>query len=399
MFASFVLAIVAAAGVVISTTQTVLTLLFRRRGRFFGSGLPGQAASIAFPRAASRRPLVSILKPVCGLEDELRDNLISFVDLHGIDYEVILSVADSDDPAIAVIDEVMRDYPAAPFRLVIGGDPAFERMNRKVARLIEAEKYARGEILFISDANVRVEPHVIAETIDAFRGTVGCVSNIFTGSGASTFGATIESLHLVSFVAPGSVLAAFVGVPCVVGKSMAISRRALRAVGGFVQFADVLAEDQAIGLAVRKAGYDVVLSPHVVRNIVVRRTLRRALDRQIRWNKIRYAFSKGMYTAELLTNPLPFAIMAATIACVTTASVAPAAFIAAIAALRIAQVAVLAAATRAPLTLRQLLAVPVLDLCQFAVQFVPYFSNRVTWRGHTARIGPSTRLVAIERAA
>lgn len=397
MFATIVLAIVAAVGVAISSLQTVLTLLFRRRRGFFGGGLHEQAGPTRFPQAGSRRPFISILKPVCGLEDELRENLLSFVDLHGVDYEVILSVADPDDPAIAVIDEVMKN--GGPFRLVVGGEPRFERMNRKVARLIEAERHARGEILFISDANVRVEPHIIATTVDAFRGRVGCVSNLFTGTGASSFGATIESLHLLSFVVPGSVLAAFAGVPCVVGKSMAISRRALRATGGFAAFADVLAEDQAIGLAVRNAGFDVVVSPEIARNVVVHRTVRRALDRQIRWNKIRFAFSKWTYSAEFLTNPLPFAIATAVVAGASTHSVAPFALVPIVAGLRTLQVAGLAFATRARLTPAQLCAVPILDVLQFGAQFVPYFSDRVTWRGYTARIGPSTRLVAVTEQA
>lgn len=397
MFATIVLAVVAAVGVAISTVQAVLTVMFRRRGRFFGRGLHEQASPTRFPPAGSRRPFVSILKPVCGLEDELRENLLSFADLHGIDYEVILSVADPLDPAMKVIDEVLE--LGGPFRLVVGGEPRFERMNRKVARLIAAERHARGEIVFISDANVRVEPHTIAMTIDAFRGRVGCVSNLFIGTGASTFGATIESLHLLSFVVPGSVLAAFAGVPCVVGKSMAISRRALRAIGGFAAFADVLAEDQVIGLAVQKAGFDVIVSPEVARNVVVRRTVRRALDRQIRWNKIRFAFSKATYTAEFLSNPLPFAIATAAFACASTQSLAPFGIVAMVAGLRIAQIAALALATGARLTFWQLCAVPVLDLLQFGAQFVPYFSNRVTWRGYTARIGPSTRLIAVREQA
>ena len=42
---------------------------------------------------------------------------------------------------------------------------------------------------------------------------------------------------------------------------------------------------------------------------------------------------------------------------------------------------------------------PVLDLLQFAVQFVPYYDDRVTWRGTTARIGPATVLIDIPAAA
>jgi ceramide glucosyltransferase len=190
---------------------------------------------------------------------------------------------------------------------------------------------------------------------------------------------------------PGNVVAAFARVPCVVGKSMAISRQALRAIGGFEPFAGVLAEDQAIGLAVRHAGYQVVLSPLVVRNVVVRRTLGRALDRQIRWNKIRYAFSKGTYSTEFLVNPLPFAITAALFG-------APLSIPLLIVALRIAQVALVGAATSAPMRFRELLLVPLLDLLQFSAQFVPYLDDRVTWRGYSARLGPNTVLLDVAAA-
>ncbi|MHB0969989.1 MAG: glycosyltransferase [Thermoanaerobaculia bacterium] len=399
VFSTIVFAMIAAVGVALTSAQVILTIAFRRHGRFFGRGPRGRAGGSASPRGASR-PFVSILKPVSGLEDELRGNLESFAALADVDYEVIFSVADPDDPALEVIRDVMTAHPAAPFRLVTGGDPRLERGNRKVARLVAAEPAARGDILFISDANARVEANAIAETIAAFTGTVGCVSNLFTGSGASTFGATIESLHILGFVGPGSVLAAFGGVPCVVGKSMAISLNALRAIGGFARFADVLAEDQAIGLAVRKAGYDVVLSPVTVRNVIVRRTLRRALDRQIRWNKIRYAFSKLTYTAEFLLNPLPFAIALSAIAAAAQWSLAPFLIAAIVAVIRVVQLALLAAATGASLRASQIAAAPLQDLLQFGAQFFPYFDDRVTWRGHVARIGPSTRLLpVVEKAA
>lgn len=305
-------------------------------------------------------------------------------------YEVICSVADRNDPALAVLERVRFAHPFAPFRVVLGGDPSLERMNRKVARLVAAEREARGDILLISDSNVRVEPDDLARTLVAFHDpSVGCVSNLFTGDGAESVGAKVESLHLLSFVVPGNVIAEFADVPCVVGKSMAITRQALRAIGGFAAFSNVLAEDQAIGLAVTEAGYQVALSPVVVRNVIVNRTLKRAVDRQIRWNKIRYAMSRSCYASELLVFPLPLAILAASagwIAGVTAALFLPLAAIA----LRIAQVAVLAYATNARVSLPL---VPLLDVLQFGAQFVPYFDDTVTWRGHTARIGRNTELV------
>jgi ceramide glucosyltransferase len=366
--------ILTAIGVVLTTLQSVLTAIFRGR-RFFAEG-----------RQRSL-PAVSILKPVCGMEDELEANLASFANLRGFDYEVLISVADPNDPALPIV----RRFPQ--FRVIVGGDPELEAGNRKVARLIAAAKHARGEVLFISDANVRVEPDDLARTVALFRDPkVGCVSNLFTGAGAKSFGATIESLHLLSFVVAGNVLAAFAKVPCVVGKSMAISREALDAVGGFERFARVLAEDQAVGLAVKEAGFDVVLSPLVVRNIVVRRTLKRALDRQIRWNKIRYAFSRAMYTSEFLLHPFAWSLLVA-------ACGGPPLFVLLVGILRIAQVALLAIVTGAPLRGRDLLALPLLDVLQFGAQFVPYFDDRVTWRGYTARLGPNTELIEIAEAA
>lgn len=302
--ATFLFGFLALLGTIVTTIQALLTRRFRKTLLPFVEGLPSRQAD-----------LVSILKPVCGLDDELEQNLLSFTALRGIRYEVIVSAEEWSDPAVELVRRVMREHPAAPFRLVVDAGSRAGVVNRKVERLIAAAAVAKGNILFISDSNTRVEAVDLAATVAAFANPlVGCVSNVFTGQGARTLGATVESLHLLGFVVPGAVLAAEAGVPCVVGKSMAISRRAFEAIGGFAPYRRVLAEDQAIGLAVKKAGFSVVLSPVVVRNVVVDRSVRRAVDRQVRWNKIRFAFSRSLYTSELLLNPLPFALVAALLA-------------------------------------------------------------------------------------
>ncbi|HYR27418.1 MAG TPA: glycosyltransferase, partial [Thermoanaerobaculia bacterium] len=248
---SVLLAALAILGVILTTAQAVLVRRFRRRA--------ADGTSSAF---------VSILKPVCGLDDELEENLLSFVALDGIRYEVIVSAEDRDDPALEVVQRVMCAHPEAPFRVVVDGGSRRGVVNRKVERLIAAARVATGDILLVSDSNVRVDRDAIAKTVALFDDPrVGCVSNLFTGAGAKTLGATIESLHLLGFVAPGAVLAATAGIPCVVGKSMALSRRAYEAIGGFASFVRVLAEDQAVGLAVKRAGFEVRLSPVVVRNV------------------------------------------------------------------------------------------------------------------------------------
>lgn len=331
---------------------------------------------------------MSILKPVCGLDDELEENLISFTRLRGIRCEVIISAERWDDPAVAVARRVMQQHPEAPFRLVVDAGTQHGVVNRKVERLIAAAAVAKGDIFFISDSNVRLEPRDVAKTVAAFANPrTGCVSNLFTAARANSFGATIESLHLLAFVAPGAVLAAAAGVPCVVGKSMAITRRVHNAIGGFARFRRVLAEDQAIALAVRDAGFAVALSPVVVRNVVVDRTIRGAVDRQIRWNRIRFAFSRALYACELILNPLPFALLTGHVP-----------IVAAVLCARWLQLALLNRALGAGLTWKQLALTPLLDAAMLYAFFAALLSNRITWRGYEARIGRGTEIVEVATA-
>lgn len=372
--------LIAGVGLLLTTIQTLLTILFRRRLRPFPGALPFRPGG----------SFVSILKPVCGLDDELEENLISFTTLGGIDYEVIVSAEEWTDPAVEVVRRVMRMYPAAPFRLVVESGSTGKVVNRKVERLITAMSRARGDLIFISDSNVRVLPDDFARTVELFADpSVGCVSNLFTGSGAEDLGAALESLHLLSFVIPGAVLAAVAGVPCVVGKSMVIRRSVLSDIGGFERFRTILAEDQAIALAIRAAGRRVVLSPVAVRNVIVKRSVHRAAERQIRWNKIRFSFSRDLYGAEILLNPLPFAVVAAGLDPAWSLPLLLVVFV------RVGQAALLRRAIGEPVRLGEVFLMPALDLLMAVTWLVPFFSNSVTWRGYRARIGRNTEMIQV----
>ncbi len=390
------LAFLSVAGLLLTSLPVALLGLLRRRGRPFGAGPRGRAGAASPSGASTAAPRLSILKPLSGLDDGLEENLVSFARLSGISYEVVLSAARRDDPAVTVAERVMARFPEAPFRLVVG-EPAGRRpANPKVGRLVVAERHALGDVLLVSDSNVRVEPDDVARTVALLDDPgAGCVSNLFVGAGASDLGSRIEALHLLTFVVPGNVLAAFGGVPCVVGKSMALRRDVLERIGGFAAFGDVLAEDQAIGLAVHRAGWRVLLSPVVVRNVVERRTLGRALARQVRWNKIRFAFSRAVYGAELLMNPLPLSLGAAAAGAAAGSSLLPSLLaLAAVALLaRILQASLLGRLLGHPVDGLTLLAMPAKDLLQLATQVVPYASKEVAWHGLRARIGPGTMLV------
>ena len=400
--AALLLGALALAGLVMTSLPVALLARLRRRRRPFVRGPRARAGSASSPRGGSTaaRPRLSVLKPLKGLDDGLEENLASFARLSGVDYEVVLSVADPKDPALHAVTRVQARFPDAPFVLVVGGAPEGRIGNPKVERLVAAARVARGDLFLVSDSNVRVAPDDVARTVALFDDPgVGCVSNLFVGTGARDLGAVIESLHLLTFVVPGNVLAAWGGTPCVVGKSMALPRAVHDAIGGFAAFGDVLAEDQAIGLAVAEAGFRVVLSPVVVENVVERRTLARALDRQVRWGKIRYAFSKALFAGEILLNPFPVALLAALLASAAGSHWAgPLSSLAAVALLfRMLQASLLGRLCGAPLGPAALLAMPLKDLLQLGTQLVPFFSKEVVWQGHRARIGKGTVLESVEQ--
>ena len=386
------LAALTARALVITSVQVFLVWRVRRRP--FAAG--PLAAGDSLPDGSSRPPRVSVLKPLSGLEDRLEENLESFTRLRGVDFEVILSVEKPDDPAVAIARRVLERNPGAPFRLVVGEGSRARIRNGKVDRLLAASRHATGDVFLVSDANVRIGPDDVARTVALFSDpSVGCVSNLFIGEGARTFGAIVESLHLLTFVVPGTAIAEAGNVPCVVGKSMALSRTVLERIGGFGAFLDVLAEDQAIGLAVKEAGYRVVLSPVVIRNVFEDRPLRRALDRQVRWGKIRFSFSAFTYSTEFLMNPLAIALAALAAGAVLTPELVPVlgGLVLVTALARILQAGLLALITGAPLGRLHLALMPVKDLLQLATQVVPYFSRHVSWHGHRTRLGPGTVLL------
>src|SRR5688500_7147255 len=147
MIAALIFAVLSIIGTILTTLQALLTRGFRRTGDPFGAGLPSSRQAASF---------ISILKPVCGLDDELEENLISFTRLEGIRYEVIISAEEWNDPALEVVRRVMWRHPQAPFRVIVDSGSQRGVVNRKVERLIAAARAAAGEIFVISDSNVRV---------------------------------------------------------------------------------------------------------------------------------------------------------------------------------------------------------------------------------------------------
>src|SRR6185312_3870653 len=131
------------------------------------------------------------------------------------------------------------------------------------------------------------------------------------GIGEQRIGSLMDNLHLCASVGAGMIGAKrVVGKDIVVGKSMALRKTDLAALGGFEAFADVLAEDYLLGKKV-SATLDkrVVVGKAAVRNVSERRDARDFYRRYRRWSVMHCQCIGGpVYAAQALLNPTMVAV-------------------------------------------------------------------------------------------
>lgn len=71
-------------------------------------------------RPLESAPPVSILKPLMGVDDNLKDSLETYFNMDYPKYELIFCVQDPNDPSISLVRELMSQYPDVDARLFFG---------------------------------------------------------------------------------------------------------------------------------------------------------------------------------------------------------------------------------------------------------------------------------------
>jgi ceramide glucosyltransferase len=339
------------------------------------------------------RPWVSILKPIAGADDDLRDNLESFAALDYPAYELVFGLTSRDDPALPIVRAFLAAHPALPARLVWTRPARGAVRNPKVAQLIDLTREARGSVLVVSDANVRVPPTYLRSLVSCLlRPGVGLVSSVIAGSGERTLGAALENAQLGAAVAPAVVTAHRVfGRPITVGKSMAMRRADLVRVGGWESVADVLAEDDVLGQRFHALGYGVELCLEPIHNRNVNGSPLRTIERHARWAKMRRALVPHLFLGEPLLSPLVIATL------VALASPSEMALQLVGCALALQLVGALLGhtllAARRPLLLTAL--EPLRIAAGFACWCLAVASRRVSWRGNAFLVTAGSKLVPV----
>jgi ceramide glucosyltransferase len=340
--------------------------------------------------APQYRPPISVLKPLCGVDEGLYENLVSFVTQLYPKFELVLGVADSRDPALAIVARLRRAYPQAAFRVVIHGEEN-PLANPKVISLSHMARAAKYEHLLISDSNVRAAPdYLSAIAVEMADPKVGLVSNLIVGKGAVSVGAHCENLHLNTFVLATVSLADLADKPCVVGKSMLMRRSQLDELGGFDGVRDVLAEDYVLGQRFYEAGYRVVLSRHAIVTYNQRLSMRRFLARHLRWAQLRRNGALGPFLCEPLLYASPFIAPSLIVSDGKSSLLWALALLA-----RVVSDGILCRrATGSWPSLVALVMLPVKDTLLLSVWLIALVRRSVTWRGHQLRITKGSRLIA-----
>ena len=333
-------------------------------------------------------PPITILKPLKGRYEDLEANLRSFFELDYPIYQLLFCVAETNDPAIDVVNRLIEEFPEADATLIVGC-PAFG-LNPKVQSLAAMDRHRRHDILLISDSNVRVRPSYLRETACYLAEPgVGLVSNLFAGVDEQQTGAVLENLQLNGFIAGGVALASTLRITCVVGKSMLMPVAALEAAGGFAAVRNLLAEDQALGLRIRNAGYSIRLSHHVIDNVNQSRGFRWFLNRHSRWYKIRRQMALPAFLAEPVSNLTAIGLVWA----LSGDSGVAWGGLVVLVGLGILRDAVCTYRLRGSIPkIRHLLFSPAKDLLLLPVWLDAILSPRIHWRGHRFLIGRYTRL-------
>lgn len=263
------------------------------------------------PQGRSARLPITVMKPLCGLEPRLEENLSTLCEQTYPVYQLLFGVRDPNDPAIAVVKRLIARYPEQDIGLV--ADSRVHGSNFKVSNLINMAGAARHPWLVIADSDIAVRPDYLAKVSAPLADpAVGIVTCLYRGRSLDTFWTRLGVLFIDTWFIPSvRVVSAFGGSSFGFGATIAIRADTLRASGGFQALRSRLADDFWLGQLARNRGLATVISEVCVTTDVTENDFPSMWSRERRWmqtirgvNPLGYAFTFVTFTFPLLAAGL-----------------------------------------------------------------------------------------------
>ncbi len=210
-----------------------------------------------------RLPPLTILKPLCGAEPSLYENLRSFCEQDYPEFQIVFGVLDPADAALSVVERLVAEFPSLPIDVVINSQ--LHGGNRKTSNLINLLAQARHDVLVMADSDARVGPDYL-KTVSAplLDREVGLVTCLFRGIAIPRLWSRLGAMYINEWYMPSVLLARLFGHRGYVsGQTICLRRETLQAMGGLQVIADHLADDYQLGERVRGLGLRIVLSHYM----------------------------------------------------------------------------------------------------------------------------------------
>jgi len=355
-----------------------------------GVGSRGRNGATA-PRPAG----VTILKPLCGIDEELEKNLVPFFELDHAPLQLVFGAADANDPAIALVRRLARRHPGRHVTIVTGANP--DVANPKIAVLESLLPHARHGIILLSDSNVRLYGDEIARVLPAFDDPqVGMVYQPVVATGECTAAAAIENLHYTEYAAFLTIGAhVLAGQHTVNAKGQWVRRAALADIGDFAHVRDRGADDYEMSRLVQRAGWRLQPAAAVVRVVQRDWSWRSLVQRNLRHAGLRWRICPWAYPLELLFNPVPWVLPLLASGRAGSATIAAAVVCGKL----LLELSAARLLRGVPLPARFVPLVAVKDLLIFGCWFVALFARTATWRDRRYRLCPGGRIEPLHPAA
>jgi len=256
-------------------------------------------------------PPVVMIKPVRGLDLGARENYRSFVEQDYPNFRILFTVDNPEDPAVALIRELVRDFPDRVELVVVSERTGQNRKMNKVAAV--ARELGSVPYILVNDSDIRVDPSYLREIMRPMLADpgVGAVTCMQRGIPEGGFPSRLAALMLNSEAIPqGLVAYTLMPMSYLYGPSMLFSAEALRAIGGFDAMKDYLADDYHLGRLIHEKGYRIVLSSLVVDSRIQDDSLSGVVAHEVRWARTYSSLRPVSYSLSILSRPFPFCVLA-----------------------------------------------------------------------------------------
>ena len=365
------------------TALTALLIAATVAGVFFlvTAALMVRRFAAKSPRQPEHLPGVTVLKPLYGDEPNLYENLRSFCiqDYPGV--QVVFGVARADDPAVAAVERLRAELPEADIALVV--EPRVNGTNLKISNVINMMAAARHDVLVLNDSDMIGRPDYLRAVVGALQEPgVGLVTCLYAGRAVPGLWSRLGSMWINHSFMPQVLVGKLVGGPqgCF-GATMALTRETLGRIGGFEAIVGRLADDYALGEAVRGLGLKVAMPPHLIETQVNEPDFITLWRHELRWGRTVKGIEPVGYGASIITIPLLPATLLLLVSGFAPWAVA---FFAAVLAVRMGYNAVIDRTLGLPPAPAWL--IPLRDALSVAVLLASFCGTGVTWRTQTFRV-------------